>query len=88
MAIDFQQAAQGSKRAVPGDDAAKRRRHIQGVLGGTLTSTTSQSGGGAFALGQVHNEVRHDLLASDARQLAGNVVPRSALAAPGAEPPW
>ncbi|MGJ0206862.1 phage portal protein family protein, partial [Streptococcus pyogenes] len=43
------------------------------VLGGTLTSTTSQSGGGAFALGQVHNEVRHDLLASDARQLAATL---------------
>nr|WP_250636882.1 DUF935 family protein [Pseudomonas aeruginosa] len=43
------------------------------VLGGTLTSTTSQSGGGAFALGQVHNEVRHDILASDARQLAATL---------------
>ncbi|MEN1550729.1 DUF935 family protein, partial [Pseudomonas aeruginosa] len=43
------------------------------ILGGTLTSQTSESGGGAYALGQVHNEVRHDLLAADARQLAATL---------------
>ncbi|MGI3158785.1 hypothetical protein [Pseudomonas aeruginosa] len=53
-----------------------------------MTSTTSQSGGGA-CLGQVHNEVRHDLLASDAPPTGSHVVPRSALAAPrAAEPSW
>lgn len=40
------------------------------ILGGTLTSQTSGGGGGAYALGEVHNEVRKELLVSDARQLA------------------
>ena len=41
------------------------------VLGQTLT--TEQGESGARALGQVHNDVRHDLLVSDALQLARTI---------------
>lgn len=37
----------------------------QAILGQTLTSATSPKGGGAYALGQVHNEVREDLRKAD-----------------------
>ncbi|MDR1646825.1 MAG: DUF935 domain-containing protein [Zoogloeaceae bacterium] len=36
------------------------------VLGQTLTADTGESGGGSYALGGVHNEVRMDILADDA----------------------
>lgn len=73
MSIDFEQAAQGSADPFLAmmrwcDDAMSKA-----ILGGTLTSQTSESGGGAFALGKVHNEVRHDLLAADARQLGATL---------------
>lgn len=73
MAIEFQKAAEGSETPFLAmmrqcDDAISKA-----VLGGTLTSQTSESGGGAMALGNVHNEVRQDLKAADARQLAGTL---------------
>lgn len=40
------------------------------VLGQTLSS---DSGGGSYAQGKVHNEVRHDLMAADAKALAVTV---------------
>lgn len=40
------------------------------ILGQTLTSGTDSGGTNTNALGQVHNEVRRDLLVSDAKQLA------------------
>lgn len=36
------------------------------LLGQTLTSDTGKSGGGSYALGSVHNEVRRELLKADA----------------------
>lgn len=42
------------------------------ILGGTLTSQADGKTS-TNALGQVHNEVRHDLLVSDAKQLAGTL---------------
>ena len=42
------------------------------ILGGTLTSQADGKTS-TNALGNVHNEVRHDLLASDARQLAATL---------------
>lgn len=42
------------------------------VLGGSLTSGTS--GGGSYALGQVHNEVRADLLKADAAALTATIM--------------
>jgi phage gp29-like protein len=43
------------------------------VLGQTLTADTGQNGGGSFSLGQVHNEVRLDILKDDAEQVAALV---------------
>ncbi|MDN6856997.1 DUF935 domain-containing protein [Pseudomonas sp. CAN2814] len=73
MSIDFEQASQGTADPFLAmmrwcDDAMSKA-----ILGGTLTSQTSESGGGAFALGKVHNEVRHDLRNADARQLAATL---------------
>lgn len=75
MAIEFE-----------GDDQAAARSEIyrdlldyidaqvsKVVLGQTLTTDTSESGGGAYALGRVHDEVRHDIERSDARQLAATL---------------
>jgi len=70
MAIDFEQAAQGNEGPFLAMQRLCDEAISKAVLGGTLTSQTSDSGGGAYALGKVHNEVRHDLLAADARQLA------------------
>jgi phage gp29-like protein len=41
------------------------------ILGQTLSADTGQGGGGSYALGKVHNEVRHDICESDALQIAG-----------------
>ncbi|MDR0233700.1 MAG: DUF935 domain-containing protein [Zoogloeaceae bacterium] len=43
------------------------------VLGQTLTADTSSSGGGAYALGAIHNEVRLDILEDDAGKLAETI---------------
>lgn len=43
------------------------------LLGQTLTTETSESGGGAHALGQIHNEVREDIEKSDAKQLGATL---------------
>jgi phage gp29-like protein len=43
------------------------------ILGQTLTADTGKNGGGSYALGKVHNEVRHDILRSDARQLGATL---------------
>jgi phage gp29-like protein len=59
------------------------------ILGQTLTSGEGQHG--TQALGQVHNEVRLDILKSDARRIAGTltaqlVAPLVILNIPGADP--
>ena len=43
------------------------------ILGQTLTTETSSEGGGAYALGQVHNEIRKDIEKADARQLGATL---------------
>lgn len=43
------------------------------ILGQTLTADTGSNGGGSYALGKVHNEVRHDICESDARQIAATI---------------
>ena len=43
------------------------------VLGQTLTTDSGQDGSGSYALGEVHDEVRHDIERSDARQLAATL---------------
>jgi len=43
------------------------------VLGATLTSRGGDEGSGSYALGLVHNDVRLDLLTSDADQIAATI---------------
>lgn len=73
MDIEFQQAAQGTSDPFLAMNNWAEASISKAILGGTLTSQTSSSGGGAYSLGEVHNEVRHDLLASDAKQLANTL---------------
>src|SRR5690625_2379908 len=70
MDLAFQEAAQGASDPFMAMIDWAERSMSKAVLGATLTSQTSESGGGAYALGAVHNEVRHDILKSDARQIA------------------
>ena len=43
------------------------------VLGQTLTADTGKGGGGSYALGSVHNDVRIDILRADATALASAI---------------
>ena len=43
------------------------------ILGATLTSRGGDDGSGSYALGMVHNDVRLDLLTSDADQIAATI---------------
>jgi phage gp29-like protein len=43
------------------------------VLGQTLTADTGESGGGSYALGAVHADVRRDILEDDAAALAATI---------------
>lgn len=70
MDLEFQEAAKGASDPFMAMMSWAEGSISKAILGGTLTSQTSDSGGGAYALGEVHNEVRHDILISDARQLA------------------
>jgi phage gp29-like protein len=71
MAIDFQNAAQGNeapfKTMWDGMDAVESKI----ILGQTLTSSEGKSG--SQALGNVHNEVRLDILKSDAKRVAATL---------------
>lgn len=71
MMIDFKEAAKGDNKAFDSMIDHMERVISKVVLGGTLTSGEGQNG--TQALGKIHNEVRHDLLVSDARQLASTV---------------
>lgn len=60
------------------------------ILGQTLSADTGSGGGGSYALGKVHNEVRHEILESDARQVDATITrdlvyPLVALNCPGVE---
>lgn len=72
MQIEFQQATQGTH--VPHMSMVEwcERTESKAILGGTLTSQADGKSS-THALGNVHNEVRHDLMTSDARQLAGTI---------------
>lgn len=70
MELEFQEAAKGGPDPFMAMIRWAESAMSKAILGGTLTSQTSESGGGAYALGQVHNDVRHDILVSDARQIA------------------
>lgn len=71
MVIDFKSAAQGDNKAFDAMISHMERVISKVVLGGTLTSGEGQNG--TQALGKIHNEVRHDILKSDARQVGSTV---------------
>lgn len=73
MAIEFQNAAQGSEEPFQAMMDWCERSQSKAILGGTLTSQADGKSS-TNALGNVHNEVRHDLTVSDARQLEGTLV--------------
>lgn len=72
MAIEFQTAASGQSDPFEAMINWCERTQSKAILGGTLTSQ-SDGKSSTNALGNVHNEVRHDLLVSDAKQLAGTL---------------
>ncbi len=67
MVIDFKEAAKGNKDPFEAMIDWCERTQSKAILGGTLTSTAESTGLGSN-LGDVHNEVRHDLMVSDAVQ--------------------
>ncbi|SOD42319.1 DUF935 domain-containing protein [Nitrosovibrio sp. Nv4] len=72
MMIDFKEAAKGSHDPFQAMMDWCERTQSKAILGGTLTSQADGKSS-TNALGQVHNEVRHDLKVSDAIQLAGTL---------------
>lgn len=72
MSIDFEEAAKGTQDPFEAMISWCERSQSKAILGGTLTSGADGKSS-TNALGQVHNEVRHDLLVSDTRQLAGTL---------------
>jgi len=72
MAIEFQEAAKGQHDPFEAMIGWCERTQSKAILGGTLTSQADGQSS-TNALGNVHNEVRHDLLVSDATQLAATL---------------
>ncbi|MBL8499560.1 MAG: DUF935 domain-containing protein, partial [Nitrosomonas sp.] len=72
MLIDFKEAAKGASDPYAFMIDWCERKQSMGILGGTLTSQADGKTS-TNALGNVHNEVRKDLMISDARQLAGTL---------------
>lgn len=70
MSVEFQEAAKGTETPFEAMIAWCERTQSKLILGGTLTSQADGKSS-TNALGNVHNEVRHDLVVSDAIQLAG-----------------
>lgn len=71
MAIDFKAAAQGDNKSFDAMISLMERTMGKATLGGTLTSGEGEHG--TQALGNVHNELRHDLRDGDTKQLAHTV---------------
>lgn len=74
MQIELKTAASGSGESghlAMMDWADKTESKV--ILGQTLSADTGSGGGGSYALGKVHNEVRKDILRSDARQVAATI---------------
>ncbi|HHR6139930.1 TPA: DUF935 domain-containing protein [Providencia alcalifaciens] len=68
--ITFESAAGGGSEPFMEMIAWAERTQSKVILGGTLTSQADGKSA-THALGNVHNEVRHDLKTADARQLEG-----------------
>ncbi|SDX88691.1 DUF935 domain-containing protein [Nitrosomonas halophila] len=72
MDIDFKEAAKGSHEPYQAMLDWCERTQSKAILGGTLT-TQADGKSSTHALGNVHNEVRHDLAVSDTLQLCGTL---------------
>ena len=72
MAIEFMDAATGSHEPFTAMIDWCERSQSKAILGGTLTSQADGKSS-TNALGNVHNDVRHDLMVSDAMQLASTI---------------
>lgn len=72
MSIEFQEAANGASDPFMAMIEWAEKSQSKAILGGTLTSQADGKSS-TNALGNVHNEVRHDLMVSDAIQLAGTL---------------
>lgn len=72
MSIDFKEAAKGSHDPYQAMMDWCERTQSKTILGGTLTSQADGKSS-TNALGNVHNEVRHDLMMSDSLQLCGTL---------------
>lgn len=71
MAIDFKDAAKGDNKSFDAMIGLMERTMSKAILGGTLTSGEGEHG--TQALGNVHNELRKDLMHADARQVASSI---------------
>lgn len=72
MAIEIMEAAKGSHDPFMAMKSWSEMSMSKAILGGTLTSQADGKSS-TNALGNVHNEVRHDILEADARQVAGSL---------------
>jgi len=72
MALEITEAAKGAHDPFMAMVEWAERSQSKAILGGTLTSQADGKSS-TNALGQVHNEVRKDLLKADARQLAATL---------------
>lgn len=72
MEIDFKEAAKGSHDPFVAMMEWCEKSQSKAILGGTLTSQADGKSS-TNALGNVHNEVRHDIKESDAKQLQGTL---------------
>jgi phage gp29-like protein len=72
MSLEFKEAAKGQSDPFEFMVELMERTQSKAILGGTLTSQADGKSS-TNALGNVHNEVRHDLLESDAKQVASTI---------------
>ena len=72
MAIEFEQAVQGSEAPFEAMISWAERSISKAIIGGTLTSEGGGTGLGS-GLAEIHNEVRMDIRDSDCKQLAGTI---------------
>lgn len=72
MGIDFKEAAKGAAGPFQAMIDWCERTQSKAILGQTLTAEAKSTGLGSN-LAEVHNEVRHDLLISDAKQIGATL---------------
>ncbi len=72
MEIEFQEAAKGASTPFEAMISWCEKTQSKAILGGTLTSQADGKSS-TNALGNVHNEVRQELLESDAKQIAATI---------------